>query len=404
MKKKVSIAWRIMLLLGAGIFTVFFGSTESIYGEKQSEPELYAKSAVLMDADSGRILYEKNGYDPMPMASTTKIMTCIIALEEGDPEQICEVSPYAASQPKVHIGVSAGEKFLLKDLLYSLMLESHNDAAVIIAEAVAGSVEAFAELMNQKAWELGCQDTYFITPNGLDKADERGIHSTTAADLAAIMAYCIQNEEFLEITRTASYTFTDVDGKHTVACSNHNAFLQMMEGALSGKTGFTGNAGYCYVGALERDGEKYVVALLACGWPDNRSYKWKDTRALMNYGLDNYSYRDVWEEREFGPIPVDDGIPDSGDLGEQAMVSLTWEQPPDELQVLMAEDETVQAVWELPERLSAPVKKGDVVGRVTYTIEDIVIGDFAVVAADGVEKLDWLWCLKQSIRLILPAV
>ncbi len=118
-----------------------------------------------MDADSGRVLYAKNGDQQLPMASTTKIMTCILALEEGNLEDVYEASAYAASMPKVHLGVRQGEQYRLEDLLYAMMLESYNDAAVVIAEELAGSVEAFAEKMNQKAWELGCLDTYFITPN-----------------------------------------------------------------------------------------------------------------------------------------------------------------------------------------------------------------------------------------------
>lgn len=176
------------------------------------------------------------------MASTTKIMTCILALESSimDSEnQIVTVSDQAAAQPKVHLGMVAGERFYLKDLLYSLMLESHNDSGVAIAEAVAGSVEKFADLMNQKARTIGCYSTYFITPNGLDAADSNGIHHTTAEDLARIMRYCIMNskkqEDFLTITRTETYQFQDVEGKRSFSCYNHNAFLNMMDGALSGK-------------------------------------------------------------------------------------------------------------------------------------------------------------------------
>ena len=270
--------------------------------------ELYAQSAVLMDADSGRVLFEKNGMEQRPMASTTKILTCILVLEKAGLGETAEVSRNAASQPKVHLGVRAGEKYYVQDLLYSLMLESHNDAAVILAEHVGGSLEGFAALMNEKAKEIGCADSHFITPNGLDAEDEEGAHSTTAADLAKIMRYCItlspKKAEFLEITRTSSRAFSDVEGKRSFSCVNHNAFLGMMDGALSGKTGFTGKAGYCYVGALTRDGKTFIVALLACGWPNNKTYKWKDTRKLMESGLKNYEYRNVWED-----------IRDSGERG-----------------------------------------------------------------------------------------
>ena len=140
------------------------------------------------------------------MASTTKIMTCILALEEGNLTDVVNVSENAARQPKVHLGMQMDEKFYLRDLLYSLMLESHNDSAVAIAEHIGGSVQAFADKMNAKAKEIGCKNTHFVTPNGLDGKDEEDIHGTTAADLAHIMRYCIkispERERFLEITRT----------------------------------------------------------------------------------------------------------------------------------------------------------------------------------------------------------
>ena len=259
---------------------------------------LYAQSAVLMDADTGRILYAKNAEEQRPMASTTKIMTLILALENANPDDIVMISDYAVSMPDVQLHLRAGEHYRLGDLLYSMMLESHNDSAVAIAEHVAGTVPAFAVLMNAKARDIGCYDTYFITPNGLDAEDSGGVHSTTAFDLARILRYCImqspKREEFLKITRTNAYSFSDVEGVRTFTVGNKNAFLHMMEGALTGKTGFTGNAGYCYVGALRQEKQTFIVALLACGWPNNRSYKWSDTRKLMSYGLENYTYRKVW--------------------------------------------------------------------------------------------------------------
>ena len=182
--------------------------------EKSGGPGgLYALSAVLMDADSGRVLFEKDGYVKRAMASTTKIMTCILALEYGNLTDMVTVSRYAASMPDVQLNMKEGECYVLEDLLYSLMLESHNDTAVAIAEHISGSVENFAELMNEKAKNLGCTDTYFITPNGLDASKEvdgeMKIHSTTARDLALIMSYCIKNEDFLRITRTSSFTFAN---------------------------------------------------------------------------------------------------------------------------------------------------------------------------------------------------
>ncbi|MFW5671959.1 MAG: D-alanyl-D-alanine carboxypeptidase family protein [Acetivibrio ethanolgignens] len=261
--------------------------------EEIKEPDnLYALSACLMDADTGRILFEKNGEEERAMASTTKIMTLLVALEHGNLEDEVKISENAARQPDVQLNICTGEKYKLEDLLYSLMLESHNDAAVAIAEHVGGSVEGFANLMNQKAKELTLSHTHFVTPNGLDGEDDGGKHRTTAVELARLLSYCItesaQKEKFLEITQKSSHSFSDLEGKRQFTCNNHNAFLNMMEGALTGKTGFTGEAGYCYVGALRRDGKTFVVSLLGCGWPNNKGYKWKDTKKLMEYGIANY--------------------------------------------------------------------------------------------------------------------
>ena len=363
--------------------------------------ELYAQSAVLMDADSGRVLVEKNGMEQRPMASTTKILTCILVLEKAGLGETAEVSRNAASQPKVHLGVRAGEKYYVQDLLYSLMLESHNDAAVILAEHVGGSLEGFAALMNEKAKEIGCADSHFITPNGLDAEDEEGAHSTTAADLAKIMRYCItlspKKAEFLEITRTSSRAFSDVEGKRSFSCVNHNAFLGMMDGALSGKTGFTGKAGYCYVGALTRDGKTFIVALLACGWPNNKTYKWKDTRKLMEYGLKNYEYRNVWEDIQVERIPVENGIPESGELWDTAYTEAEIEGK-EEVRLLLRKDEKVSVEVEKAEQLAAPIEAGQQVGTVRYYLGDGLIREFPIKIRNSVREIDMSWCAEKIVE------
>ena len=268
-----------------------------------------------MDGETGRVLFGKRENDAMAMASTTKIMTCILALEEGNENETVTASDRAAAAPKVHLGVQEGEQFLLGDLLYSLMLESHNDAAVMIAEAIGGSVEDFAARMNKKAAAIGCTDTHFVTPNGLDAVDAEGDHHTTAADLARMMRYCVQISpkaaEFLAVTQTRSYTFWDLEKKNMYNCYNHNALLDQMEGVISGKTGFTAKAGYCYTGALKRDGKCLIVTLLACGWPNHKNYKWADAAKLLDYGLESYTYVDVLDhDWNPGSIEVSDGIYD----------------------------------------------------------------------------------------------
>lgn len=360
-----------------------------MYGEEE-DLMLYARSAVLMDADSGRVLYEKDGYTHMPNASTTKILTCMLAIESGKMEETATVSVYAASMPKVRLGMQAGDTFCLKDLLYSLMLESHNDSAVVIAEHVAGSVEAFAELMNEKAEELGCKDTYFITPNGLDARDERGIHGTTARDLALIMSYCLKNDTFLQITQTSNYSFSNSEGSKQYSCCNHNAFLTMMEGALTGKTGFTGNAGYCYVGALRQGDRTFVVALLACGWPGNRSYKWSDTKQLMNYALEQYRYEDVYEHgKQLSKIPVENARPKEWKLYRKTFV--TPQIANTSLKVLKKESQQIKVIYDLPGTLEAPLKAGTEIGQVSYYLEEQCIGAYPVVIKENVEKQTDSW-------------
>lgn len=387
-----------------GILLLLFGSMPAAAARQESEPnQLFATAACLMDGDTGRVLFGKRETDPMAMASTTKIMTCILALENGGEQAVATASAQAAAAPKVHLGVYEGEQFLLGDLLYSLMLESHNDAAVMIAETIGGSIEGFAALMNEKAAAIGCTDTHFVTPNGLDASDVGGDHHTTAADLARIMRYCIKTSpkatEFLAVTQTRSYTFWDLEKKNMFNCCNHNALLDQMEGAISGKTGFTAKAGYCYTGALERDGKCLIVTLLACGWPNHKNYKWADAAKLLNYGLESYTYRDVLDHSwKPGRIEVTDGVYD-GLLQTKSSASLTLVSPALDparsLPVLLKETEIPKKDIFLPELIEAPVKKGEKVGSVTYSIDGILLAEYPVYAAETIEKIDYGWCMEQ---------
>ncbi len=408
------------------------------------EPTLYATAAALIDIDSGRLLYGKNADQPMPMASTTKIMTCIVILENVSIEETLTVSSYAAGMPKVKLYIKPGEQYTVKDLLYSLMLESHNDSAAALAEHVGKqylpkelrekpteeftaeeskqAVAAFAGLMNQKAEKLGCVDTWFITPNGLDAVQEFTLqdgtavqkeHCTTAAELARIMAYCVAqspaSEEFLEITRTPAYSFS-ANGR-SFSCVNHNAFLNMMDGVLSGKTGFTNKAGYCYVAALERDERRYAVALLACGWPNNKTWKWSDTRELLQYGLDHYFYRSFSEEGVafdgecLMPVRVLNGQTDT--LGESVYVGVkidsgdtaTEEAPAQGL--LMREDEKVWVRYWVEDVLKAPVAAGTEVGRIEYSVDGVVYRTERIVTAQGAEAINFGWCMREVLARYL---
>lgn len=396
-KKLISLVFCAVLILTAVILI----PQEARAVETEDEitaSRLYARSAVLMDADSGRILFAKNGQEQRAMASTTKIMTCILALENGDLSDEVAVSTEAASQPAVRLGMREGQRFYLKDLLYSLMLESHNDSAVAVAEHIGGSVEGFASMMNKKAMELGCGDTYFITPNGLDAEDKTGVHHTTAEDLARIMKYCIMDSEkrdaFLEITRTESYTFSDCEGNGSYSCINHNSFLHMMEGALSGKTGFTAEAGYCYVGALRQDDRTFIVALLACGWPNNKGYKWSDTRKLMEYALENYHYREIGAEPEQISLKVENGASVGFPSAAPARLEMAAESAP--FRVLLKNGEDVTVEYDVPESVAAPVEEGETLGKIVYRLEGETIREYPVTAAESVRERDFSICFSYT--------
>lgn len=393
MKRKAVFAILLMLVL---VLAECLFPNQSYCDEEQAEAQsealsqlgaaLHAKAAVLMDADTGRVLYSKNGESLLPMASTTKIMTCIIALENASQDEIFTASSYAASMPKVHMGVREGQRFYLRDLLRGLMLESYNDAAVIIAEGIAGSVEDFAELMNEKAREIGAEHTHFVTPNGLD-ADG---HQTTAEDLALIMAYCIQNEDFLEITRTSSHVFSDVDGKSSYNAVNLNAFLNSYEGALSGKTGFTGSAGYCYVGAAERDGKRFTIALLACGWPGNKTWKWADARALFDYGFTYY-------EKKIPELPKINIPAARVKNGVTGTVALTYDDSAVP-QILLSPLDMIRVSYSIDRFLSAPVREGLCVGEIYVTLDDFRICMLPVLT-DGADARQDYWFVFRQLMM-----
>lgn len=368
----------ILLVMIISINMLFTGEVHA-----QEALQLHAKAAVLMDADTGRVLYGREADMPLPMASTTKIMTLILALEYGNPEDVVTVSSYAAKMPEVRLGLHAGDQFALQDLLYSMMLESHNDSACAVAEQVGGSVEAFAQMMNQKAAEIGLHDTYFITPNGLDAEDAEGVHHTTARELALLMRYCVtqseKKEEFQAICQTRQYTFTSCDGTRQFTVYNKNALLDQRDGVLAGKTGFTGNAGYCYVAAVNVGEKHFIVALLACGWPHNKHYKWADTRALLAYGDANYEYRAIeLSGAQIPEVPVADGLEPS--------VAGTCEG---KLTVLLSDTDTIQQRFVPEDGLTAPVARGDTIGTLQVSIGDTRLAGYPVYAAETVDKKDF---------------
>ena len=338
-----------------------------IYAVSAEEINLNAKAAVIMDAESGKILYEKSKDQKMPNASTTKILTCLYILKHCDLDQMAEVSKNAAMQPKVRLGVREGEKYKVKDLLYGLMLESYNDCAVVLAEHAEGSVEKFEKRMNQMAENLGTLNTHFVTPNGLDGIDKK----------------------FLEITQTKQYTFTDGSRKRRFICNNHNALLSSMQGVISGKTGYTSKAGYCYVGAVKQKNMTMTFSVLASGWPPHKTYKWKDVRKLVQYATDHYERREIIADTsKIKEISIKNGLKEkvllkTGNLKAAFLVKKT-----DKIKI-----ESI-----LPAFIDAPVKEGQKVGEIKYLINGKSQKSVPIYAKQSVKQKDYWYYFEKIIQ------
>ncbi len=252
-----------------------------------SQPEIAALSAVLMNPATGEVLFAKEPHLRLPPASTTKVLTALVALERLDPNVRILVSPQAASAPPSRIGLRAGEAALTQDLLYGLMLKSGNDAAETLAEAAGGSVFGFSELMNARAWQIGARNSHFMNPHGLPNDD----HYATAYDLALIFRQAMNHPMFADIVRTrnAALRIESSQGSYgdwrMVPVVNHNRLLGSYEGTLGGKTGFTLKARRCFVGEVDRGGVRLIVAILNSPTP---GALWRDARTLLDYGFAHY--------------------------------------------------------------------------------------------------------------------
>ncbi len=376
--------------------------------EQMEESKLYSKSCALVDGDSGRLLYGKNEEEKMPNASTTKILTCILAMENCRMDEVVTFSAEAAAQPKVHLGTKKGEQFYLGDLLYGLMLESYNDCAYAIAEHVAGSVKEFAEQMNEKAQDIGCTDSHFVTPNGLDGEDESGSHQTTAYDLCRIMSYCAWespvSKQFLALTQTREHNFSSLSGTG-YAVSNKNAFLDMMDGVITGKTGYTAKAGYCYVAAVEDDGRHYAIALLACGWPNNKTYRWSDAKSLFQYGLDYYHlYHGTDDAFQLETIETGGGYKTGtlSEWGKRVKLSLYVDAEDQNLTFLKADWDEAQVKKEFTKVLQLPINKGEKMGVISYCINGEALYSYDICAAESLKKWDFKAFMQAMLQEFLP--
>lgn len=348
----------------------------------ENSMDLSAASAILMDRESRRVLCEKDAYTKRPMASTTKIMTALLALEKGNMEDMVKTSARAAHVEGSSMWLAEGETLKLEDMLYGLMLSSGNDAAIAIAEHISGSVEKFAEEMTWKAHEIGAVNTSFKNPSGLD---EEG-HYTTAYDLALITCYALENEKFAEIVKTKRKTVPWQGHQWDRVLKNHNKLLSMYEGCDGVKTGFTKKTGRCLVSSATRDNWQLVAVTLKA--PND----WEDHKKLLDYGFHHYKRKEIIREGEYmKTIPVKGGMIDKISL----VASSSFEYPIQE-----GDEGKFKITYEVPDFIEAPVGYKQEIGKVHISFEDKPCGSIPLVSDDIIDKVE-IKTVKNSLKKII---
>ena len=351
-------------------------------------PRLEADAVILVDMTTGNVLYEHNADERHYPASLTKIMTCLLVLENLDPKTEIAVDAEAAATEGSTLGVQAGEVMDVENMLRGMMIPSGNDCAVALAKYVAGSTDGFAMMMNARAQELGCKNTSFVTPNGLH--DEK--HYTTARDLSKIALEAMKNADFREIVGTWEYTIPATNKSAERELRNTNLLLGdesdryriyvgndlrycRYEGTIGIKTGSTPEAGYCLAAACERDGTKLLSIVLH----SSVLGRYADTQKLFDWGFENYkTYTVLHGGYSFGNVAVRHG--EVNKVEAVLLTDVSYTLPMDASVEIMS----AQAV--LQEKLSAPVKKGDPVGVITLYEGDEPVGTFQAVAAKSVPE------------------
>lgn len=386
-KRSNAPALAVALLLCLGGFFVFLslngaGSSatdstlrdESIFflsGSDSSlpEPAVSAKGAVLIEAESGEVVFQRNADARLPMASTTKIMTALVAIENADISKTVSVSPAAVGVEGSSVYLHANERMTLEDLLYAMLLESANDAATAIAIEVGGSVEKFAEMMNERAQDMGLSNTHFENPHGLDGET----HYTTAYELALITREALSNQKFKEICSTYKKTIPLNETEGVRLLINHNKLLKSYDGAIGVKTGFTKKSGRCLVSAAERDGLTFIAVTL--GAPDD----WRDHGAMLDYGFSLYEARRLCDIGSFSYImPLSGGKDDHIILENAQKITV----------ILPTTASEIECVVELPRFCLAPVQEGEEIGRLVYYLDGEKIAESAIIAKTGAESLN----------------
>lgn len=345
-------------------------------------PEVSAQSAVVLTADTGTVLFEKDGHTPRPVASTTKIMTALLALEaaqeQGDP--LVDITQEMVAVEGSSMGLQAGDSISLTGLAAGMLLASGNDAANAAALYLDGSLESFAARMNQRAAALGMEDTHFVTPSGLDGEDAQGLgHLSTAYDMALLARAALEDQAFRQLCSSPSLAVEFAEPVKRVTYTNHNKLLAQYQGCVGVKTGFTKEAGRCLVSAAERDGALLIAVTL------NAPNDWEDHTALLDYGF-----------TQVEPYPLAGGdvrltVPVVGSPVE--VVSLRGSNG-GEVTLPLGQGAQVERVVRVPKFLYAPVEAGEQVGEICWYLEGQLLGSAPLTAAGAAplqEKAPSLW-------------
>lgn len=316
-----------------------------------------AAAYTVINGDNGELIESSNGDTRLPMASTTKIMTALLLCEHGDFDREITVSADMLKVEGSSMGLLAGDKVTLHDLLYGMMLASGNDAANVTAITIGGSVGGFVEMMNKRAEEMGLKDTHFVTPSGLD-ADG---HYTTAKELAIIAMNAMKNEEFAKAASSASAVLNYGNPPYRRSLSNHNRLLKYFDGAVGVKTGFTKKSGRCLVSAARRDGKLVIAVTL------NDPNDWKDHEQLLESGLNAIHQTDYKYDGELR-VPVING------KSNELKIEL------EPYTVNTVSDSEINGQIKLPKFIYAPVKSGDVIGEIEYFSGDTAVGKSDIIS------------------------